>query len=135
MVYVLLAFNRARRGVILCQFPYERHVNRARGALLGKGYYASLRAPAPYRVWRRSGRLRPRHPPFRIRGGMGARWQRDSLVINPPIDVPLVEPDSKAKEKVIVSVGRLSTGHTSRRRMAVALLPGVRELERRVPPA
>jgi glycosyltransferase involved in cell wall biosynthesis len=42
-------------------------------------------------------------------------WERESAVVNPPIDVPEPDPDWSAKEKLIVSVGRFFTGGHSKR--------------------
>lgn len=119
MVYVLPAFNRARRGVILCQFPYERSINlRRQGALR----LAHLLYSWPYKRVRR--RLFGREiDDFQlvicqseyVRRWVRELWGLDSEVVNPPIDVPSEEPDWAVKRPMIVSVGRFFTGGHSKR--------------------
>jgi glycosyltransferase involved in cell wall biosynthesis len=104
MVYVLPAVSRARRGAILCQFPYRR------------------RSLPPYRALRRLlvGReiddfqLVIAQSEY-VRGWVQRLWQRPATVVNPPIDVPAAEPDWAAKERLILSVGRFFTGGHSKR--------------------
>jgi glycosyltransferase involved in cell wall biosynthesis len=119
MVYVLPAFTRARRSVMLCQFPYERRldIERSRGPRqLFKLYLW------PY--WRlRRAVFGGEVDGFQliicqseyVREWVSRLWQRESEVVNPPIDVPEQEPDWDAKEKLIVSVGRFFTGGHSKR--------------------
>jgi glycosyltransferase involved in cell wall biosynthesis len=104
MVYVLPAFSRAQRSVILCQFPYplrnspaQRVVKRV---LLGRGIddFQLVIAQSEY-----------------VRGWVRRLWKREALVINPPIDVPPEGPDWGAKERLILSVGRFFTGGHSKR--------------------
>lgn len=120
MVYVLPAFSRARRGVILCQFPYERRLSvvgtpRFRGPLFD--LYAR-----PYWALRRrlfGGEV----DAFQtiicqsnyVRGWVRKLWGRESMVINPPIDVPAEEPAWDGKQKIILSVGRFFAGGHSKR--------------------
>lgn len=119
MVYVLPAFNRARRGVILCQFPYERSVRLRRPGLLG---LAHRLYSLPYRGVRRrlfGGEV----DDFQlvicqseyVRRWVRELWGLDSTVVNPPIDVPLEEPDWAAKQRMIASVGRFFAGGHSKR--------------------
>lgn len=116
MVYVLPAFNRARRGVILCQFPYELRPELCNGGQLRRLYRL------PYRYVRR--RLFGREiDDFElvicqseyVRGWVRTLWKRESVVVNPPIDVPDGEPNFDAKGNLIVSVGRFfASGHSKR---------------------
>lgn len=115
MVYVLPAFNRARRGVILCQFPYERP------ALPAQDPLRAVRALAHQRL--RRALFGGEVDDFQLvvcqseytRRWVQELWRRDALVINPPIDVPPAEPAYGIKEKVILSVGRFFTGGHSKR--------------------
>ncbi|MGH7904612.1 MAG: glycosyltransferase family 4 protein [Candidatus Dormibacteraceae bacterium] len=120
MVYVLPAFSRARRTVILCQFPYERGADRwRRGRARGWPYWFYS---WPYRV------LQPRLVGGAIeseaavicqsqyvRHWVNEFWGRDAAVVNPPIDVPESDPDWGSKEKMILSVGRFFAGGHSKR--------------------
>jgi glycosyltransferase involved in cell wall biosynthesis len=104
MVYVLPAFSHARRSVILCQFPYPLRNTPAQSVvkrlLLGRGIddFQLVIAQSEY-----------------VRGWVRRLWQREALVVNPPIDVPAEEPDWGAKERLILSVGRFFTGGHSKR--------------------
>jgi glycosyltransferase involved in cell wall biosynthesis len=114
MVYVLPAFTRARRGVILCQFPYRlpagvgpraQAMRLTRRVLFGHEVadFAEVIAQSEYtRSWVR--RL----------------WHRDARVVNPPIDVPAQAPEWQAKERVILSVGRFFAGGHSKRHDVMA---------------
>lgn len=104
MVYVLPAVSRARRGVILCQFPYARSSRfprpLIRRLLLGReidDFQLVISQSEYVREWVR--RL----------------WDREAVVVNPPIDVPAAEPDWNAKQPLILSVGRFFTGGHSKR--------------------
>jgi glycosyltransferase involved in cell wall biosynthesis len=119
MVYVLPAFSRSRRGIILCQFPYE------------------LARPAPYRgltapvhrlyalpaVWLRQLMLGREVDDFDrvicqsqyVRTWVERLWHRDALVVNPPIDVPDEEPDWSRKRNTILTVGRFFAGGHNKR--------------------
>jgi glycosyltransferase involved in cell wall biosynthesis len=116
MVYVLPAFNRARRGVILCQFPYDRDGQRTHDSFLRRLYVQ------PYNRLRQllfGGEV----DDFQliicqseyVRKWVRELWARDSLVVNPPIDVPTEEPDWRAKQNIVLSVGRFFTGGHSKR--------------------
>jgi glycosyltransferase involved in cell wall biosynthesis len=119
MVYVLPAFNRARRGVILCQFPYERSVSLRRSGLMSLAHrlYA-----LPYQGIRRR-LFGAEVDDFElvicqseyVRRWIRELWDRDSEVVNPPIDVPPEEPAWAAKQRMIVSVGRFFAGGHSKR--------------------
>lgn len=125
MVYALPAFSAARRSVILCQFPYDLHVR------IGPPGWARLARRAvvlPYRLLRRrllGGEL----DAFEVvicqseytRGWVRRLWDRDSLVVHPPIDVPADEPNWVYKRQRIVSVGRFfAGGHNKRHDLMVA---------------
>lgn len=105
MVYVLPAVTRARRSIILCQFPYDLSQDRIRDrlirrAVLGGGIddFDLVVCQSEY-----------------VQEWIRTLWDRDSLVVNPPIDVPDAEPAWEAKERVILSVGRFfASGHSKR---------------------
>jgi glycosyltransferase involved in cell wall biosynthesis len=125
MVYVLPAFSRARRGVILCQFPYTRQIDvvgtpRMRGRLFelySKPYWALRR-------WLFAGEIDSFHliicQSEYVRRWVKSLWQRDSIVVNPPIDVPAEEPRWEEKDKIILSVGRFFAGGHSKRHDVMA---------------
>jgi glycosyltransferase involved in cell wall biosynthesis len=119
MVYVLPAFTRARRSVMLCQFPYERRLDIERPRVPHRLFKLYL---WPY--WRlRRAVFGGEVDGFQlivcqseyVREWVRRRWGRESAVVNPPIDVYEKEPDWSAKEKIIVSVGRFFTGGHSKR--------------------
>ncbi len=104
MVYVLPAVTRARRSVILCQFPYSVRgsglVRLARRALLGREIddFEMVICQSQY-----------------VRRWVRTLWARDALVVNPPIDAPGTEPAWEAKEPIVLSVGRFfASGHSKR---------------------
>lgn len=109
MVYVLPAFTRARRAVLLVQFPYQPATGKR------------LRGPAMRLIRRRlfGGEFadfdrivaQSRYTASWVR----RLWDRDAEVINPPIDIPEAEPDLAVKERLIVSVGRFFAGGHSKR--------------------
>jgi len=119
MVYVLPAFSRARRGVILCQFPYElsRPVRDRRLMAPVHNLYA---LPA---VWLRQLMLGREVDDFDrvicqsqyVRTWVERLWHRDALVVNPPIDVPDEQPDWPRKRNTILTVGRFFAGGHSKR--------------------
>lgn len=117
MVYVMPAFSKARRGVILCQFPssdevrfrglkgvlyrvYTLPYNILRDALLGRQEDAFQEVVAQSQYTRR---------------WVQEYWHRDALVVNPPIDVPAEEPSPEAKEPIVLSVGRFFAGGHNKR--------------------
>lgn len=124
MVYVIPAFSRSRRGIILCQFPYEIGPERPRRRVPAPLYRAYT---APYYLLKRR-LLGTEEDSFQqvicqseyVRGWVQRYWKRDSLVVNPPIDVPPFEPDWEAKAPIIVSVGRFfASGHSKRHDLMV----------------
>jgi glycosyltransferase involved in cell wall biosynthesis len=124
MVYVIPGFTRARRSVILCQFPYEIAPAPGRGGVVGS--LKRLHA-WPERV------LRPRlvgrgMEDFQlivcqseyVRQWVASRWGRECEVVNPPIDVPDEEPDWVRKERIVLGVGRFfARGHSKRQDLMV----------------
>jgi glycosyltransferase involved in cell wall biosynthesis len=138
MVYVMPTYSLARRGVILCQFPYK--MPEARPVMPGwpPGLYRTYTAPY-HRLQRRW--LRTEAESFQlvicqsgyVRHWVRRYWDRDSQIVHPPIDVPAEEPDFARKEPAILSVGRFfDTGHAKRhdvmvqafRRLSHGPLPG-----------
>ena len=114
MVYVLPASNRARRGVILCQFPYPLPGGRGPRALALKalrrrlfgnevGDFAEVIVQSEF-----------------VRAAVERTWHRQASVVNPPVDVPVAEPDWSAKSKVVLSVGRYFAGGHSKRHDVMA---------------
>lgn len=114
MVYVLPAFTRARRGVILCQFPYPLPSGRGPRALAMRAVrrrffggevadFAGVIAQSEY-----------------TRGWIRRLWERDAAVVNPPIDIPAEAPDWGAKEPIVLSVGRFFAGGHSKRHDVMA---------------
>jgi len=104
MVYVLPAVTRARRSVILCQFPYRVRgsglIRLARRALLGREVddFELVICQSQY-----------------VKRWVRTLWARDALVVNPPIDVPTAEPTWEAKQPIVLSVGRFfASGHSKR---------------------
>ncbi len=90
MAYRIPVHSRARRGAILCQFPYP--------TAEGVDEFQLVICYSEYvRTWVRR------------------YWDRDALVVNPPIDRPTFEPDWAAKEHRILSVGRFFEGGHSKR--------------------
>ncbi|MBO0728282.1 MAG: glycosyltransferase family 4 protein [Acidimicrobiaceae bacterium] len=124
MVYVLPAATRARGSVILCQFPYD-----VRQAMSKPGVprLAWALYTLPYRLLQRR-LLGGEVDDFQlvicqaeyVRGWVRRLWGRDSVVVNPPIDVPESKPDWSAKERVVLSVGRFFTGGHSKRQDLMA---------------
>jgi glycosyltransferase involved in cell wall biosynthesis len=117
MVYVIPIFSQARRSVMLCQFPYPKGKvpRRVPGPIFN--VYA-----LPYRVLRRF--LLPDDiscfqqivcQSQYVRQWVGRYWNREAVVVNPPIDVPGVDPDWGQKQRVILSVGRFFTGGHEKR--------------------
>jgi glycosyltransferase involved in cell wall biosynthesis len=124
MVYVMPAFSKARRGVILCQFPYQLGGTGGRTGVKAALYRAYV---APYELLKRL-LLGTEAEAFQLvvcqsqytRRWVREYWGRDSLVVNPPIDVPTEEPRWEAKERVVLSVGRFfASGHCKRQDVMV----------------
>ncbi|MFN2463700.1 MAG: glycosyltransferase family 4 protein [Candidatus Dormibacteria bacterium] len=103
MVYVIPAVSRARRSLMICQFPYELN-GRA-----GKLWQRELRGFDPILCY----------SDF-VGGWILRYWGREATVVNPPIDIPTAEPDWKAKENTILSIGRFfAAGHNKRQDLMV----------------
>jgi glycosyltransferase involved in cell wall biosynthesis len=125
MVYVLPAFSRARRGVILCQFPYERNIDvvgtpRARGRLFelySRPYWGLRRVLFAGEI--DAFQLIVCQSDY-VRRWVKSIWGRESEVVNPPIDVPAEEPTWEGREKIILSVGRFFAGGHSKRHDVMA---------------
>jgi glycosyltransferase involved in cell wall biosynthesis len=124
MVYVLPAATRARRSVILCQFPYELRWSGAERRLPG----LAGRLYARTRVAVRQSLLGAEVDDFElviaqseyVRGWIRRIWGRDAIVVYPPIDLPEHEPEWEAKGSVILSVGRFfASGHSKRHHVMV----------------
>jgi glycosyltransferase involved in cell wall biosynthesis len=116
MVYVIPSHSRARRTVILCQFPYP--VDAASGPvswrrrLLAGPMRAAMRRALGEDVTRaREVICQSQY----VRGWVRRYWHRDAMVVNPPIDIPEAEPDLPAKRPLILSVGRFFTGGHAKR--------------------
>jgi glycosyltransferase involved in cell wall biosynthesis len=124
MVYVVPAFTRARRSVILCQFPYETDALRARRGLVGavKRLYAlpeQLLRPHLLGKGVDDFQLVVCQSEY-VRRWVTRRWGRASEVVNPPIDIPEEEPDWDRKEQIVLSVGRFfARGHSKRQDLIV----------------
>jgi glycosyltransferase involved in cell wall biosynthesis len=119
MVYGLPAISRARRSVMLCQFPYDRNLKLGRPGVPPLLHGAIL---LPYRLARRLALGRELNE-FEliicqseyVRHWIRELWERDSTIVYPPVDVPSGEPDLSRKGPVILSVGRFfASGHAKR---------------------
>jgi glycosyltransferase involved in cell wall biosynthesis len=90
MAYRIPVHSRARRSVILCQFPYR--------SKSGVAEFQRVICQSEYvREWTR------------------LYWEVDPLVVNPPIDRPGEDPEWSAKERRILSTGRFFAGGHSKR--------------------
>jgi glycosyltransferase involved in cell wall biosynthesis len=97
MAYVIPVRSRAPRGAILCQFPYPV------GSPSELEDFQLVVAQSEY-----------------VRHWVSRLWQREALVVSPPVDVPETEPEWSAKEQLVVSVGRFfASGHTKRQDVLV----------------
>ena len=100
MAYVIPVSSGARLSVVLCQFPYELRTEAERRGLRD---FESVICQSDY-----------------VRRWTQQRWGRSAAVVNPPIDVPAVEPDLEAKRRSILSVGRfVAGGHNKRHDLLV----------------
>jgi glycosyltransferase involved in cell wall biosynthesis len=90
MAYAIPLHSRARRGVILCQFPYR--------SAEGVAEFEQVICQSEY-----------------VRHWVREYWRVDASVVNPPIDVPADDPDLTLKEPLILSVGRFFAGGHSKR--------------------
>jgi glycosyltransferase involved in cell wall biosynthesis len=119
MVSTIPAVSEARRGIILCQFPYRTgSASQQRG--IGAPLYAMYRlpyrllAPLLLRNELRSFELVICYSKF-VQRWVRQYWNREAKVVYPPIDVAAAEPDWQAKRPSILSVGRFFAGsHTKR---------------------
>ncbi|HZU15944.1 MAG TPA: glycosyltransferase family 4 protein [Candidatus Dormibacteraeota bacterium] len=125
MVYVIPAFSRARRSVMLCQFPYTVTTE----GIVGTGFRAVMRRAheALYEL-ASNAFLGKDFSSFDliicqseyVRRWIWRYWERDAFVIHPPIDVPEEEPDWSNKAPMILSVGRFfASGHVKRHDLLV----------------
>lgn len=106
MVYVVPAVSRAPRSILLCQFPYSLHNNRARRDL---DAFDPIICQSEY-----------------VQGCVRRFWDRQAEVLPPPVDVPTEEPDWSGKRRLILSVGRfVAGGHVKRHDV---LVRGFRDL-------
>jgi glycosyltransferase involved in cell wall biosynthesis len=97
MAYVIPVRSQAANGAILCQFPYP---------LTSPAELADFQLVVAQSEY--------------VRRWVGRLWEREALVVNPPVDVPEKEPDWTAKEQLVVSVGRFfAGGHTKRQDVLV----------------
>jgi glycosyltransferase involved in cell wall biosynthesis len=104
MVYVIPAVTRARRSMIICQFPYE--LGGAGGRLLWRREMDRFDSVICYSDF--------------VRGWISDYWGRGATVVNPPIDIPSAEPDWDRKQNSILSVGRFfAAGHNKRQDLMV----------------
>jgi glycosyltransferase involved in cell wall biosynthesis len=104
MAYVIPAVSRARRSLVICQFPYQ--LSGAGGRLLWRREMERFDAVVCYSEY--------------VRGWISTYWGRDATVVNPPIDFPAAEPDWDDKQPTILSVGRFfAAGHNKRQDLMV----------------
>ena len=104
MAYVIPAVTRARRSLVICQFPYE--LDGVGGRFLWRRELDRFDAVVCYSEY--------------VRGWIQRYWGRDATVVTPPIDIPAAEPDWDAKQQTILSVGRFfAAGHNKRQDVMV----------------
>lgn len=104
MAYVIPAVSRARRSLVICQFPYE--LGGVGGRLLWRREMERFEAVVCYSEY--------------VRSWVNTYWGRDATVVNPPIDIPAAEPDWEGKQPTILSVGRFfAAGHNKRQDLMV----------------
>ena len=126
MVYVMPAFSKARRSVILCQFPYQVGPVRRRKRGIPAPVYRLYTLPydllRPLLVGDELGVFEKVICQSQyVRRWVREYWGRDAEVVNPPIDVPEAEPEWGAKRNLILSVGRFfAAGHNKRHDLMVA---------------
>lgn len=97
MVYAIPVRSRARRSVMLCQFPYPDPDPRDLDC------YELIVSQSEY-----------------VRGWIGTYWKREATVVNPPIDLQPGEPRWDAKENLVLAVGRFfASGHSKRQDLLV----------------
>jgi glycosyltransferase involved in cell wall biosynthesis len=97
MAYAIPVRCHAPHGVVLCQFPYP-----LRSAADLDGYGLVVCQSQYVRRW------------------IGRLWDRDAIVVSPPVDVPAAEPRWSSKERLVLSVGRfIGEGHAKRQDLMV----------------
>jgi len=96
MVYRIPVACNARRGLVLCQFPYvPSDPDHLRG-------YQGIVCQSEY-----------------VRGWVERLWNRPAVVLEPPVEVPDQPPDWNLKRNMILSVGRFFVGGHSKRQDAM----------------
>jgi glycosyltransferase involved in cell wall biosynthesis len=90
MAYRIAVHTRSKRGVILCQFPYRSQE--------GVDEFQQVICQSDY-----------------VQRWVREYWDRDAVVVNPPIDLPASPPDLDTKERLILTVGRFFSGGHSKR--------------------
>lgn len=90
MAYRIPVHSRARRGAILCQFPYPSRE--------GVDEFQLVICQSDY-----------------VRDWVRRYWGVDATVVHPPVDRPAAEPDLARKERLILSIGRFFAGGHSKR--------------------
>jgi glycosyltransferase involved in cell wall biosynthesis len=114
MVYELPAASRARRGVVLCQFPYAM---RPKDGFGGVSYRLLKKVLLPQELDSFTNVICQSEY---VRQWTRRYWGRDAVVVNPPIDVPDSEPEWDRKGPLILSVGRfVAGGHNKRHDLMV----------------
>lgn len=117
MVYVHSTFSRARRTVMLCQFPYEYEPVRFGPAGFAKRLYRR-----PYHRLRTAllggevdGMDKVICQSEYVARYIRQYWAIQPAVVHPPIDIPAGEPTWAVKAPIILSVGRFfRVGHNKR---------------------
>jgi glycosyltransferase involved in cell wall biosynthesis len=117
MVYIHPVFSRARRTVMLCQFPYlHGPIKFGSEGLVKRVYrlpYHALRAAALGDEIASVDRVicQSEYVATYIR----QYWNLEPAVVTPPIDIPIEEPDCSAKQPVVLAVGRFFRGGHNKR--------------------
>ena len=97
MVYAIPVRSRARRSVMLCQFPYPN---------------PDRRDIEPYELIISQSEY--------VRGWVREYWKCDAEVVNPPIDPPRQPVELADKEPLVLAVGRFfASGHSKRQDLLV----------------
>jgi glycosyltransferase involved in cell wall biosynthesis len=128
MVYVHPVFSRARRTVILCQFPYRRGAERfSRTGPIRRLYrlpYRALRA-----AWLGDELARVEAVICQseyVASFVQEYWDICPAVVAPPIDIPDEEVDYEAKAPIVLGVGRFFRGgHNKRHDVMIEAFKGM----------